>query len=103
MRSQVQRGPEAAHDLRISGIYVRELLRYGPDELGDVDFRSGQKTDYHAREHRRQHDIAPRILGFFRQRGNPVETNGGQHGDGCASKEATEGKYLRIVNPPDTK
>ena len=96
----MQCGPETAHDFRISSIYVGERLGYWPDELRDVDFGRRQKTDDHASEHRRQHDIAPRILGFLGERGNPVEANVCEHGNGRASKEAAECEGLRVVKRP---
>ena len=89
-----------AHDFRIGRVAISKRLGYRPDELSDVNFDGGQQANDHTSEYRRQHDIAPRILGFFRQCGNPVKPNVGQHRDGCAPKEAAEGKGLRVVERP---
>ncbi len=81
-----QRRPRPRRGPNVGSVGVRKRFRGGPNELRYVNFRRREKTDYHASEHRREQNIAPWILGFFRKCGDAIETDIGENGNRSAAE-----------------
>ena len=83
--------------MNVGRIDIWERFPRGPDQLRDVDFRGRKQPDRDARQYCRQHDIPPRILGFFGERGNAVKPDVRQHRDGRAAKQRPRAESRRVI------
>ena len=61
-----QRRPGASRHESERSVHVRKRLRRRPDQLRRIDLDRREHADHHTRQHRRQQDVAPRILRLFR-------------------------------------
>ncbi len=87
-----QRTPHSSRGPHIGRIRVRKRLGCRPDKR--------KNADYHASQHRGQHDIAPRIFSLFRQSRDAVETYVRQHRNRSAPEQIAHCESLRIVERP---
>src|SRR5207253_2561994 len=86
-----------AGDIGEGGVGVGEWLGGRPDQLRGIHFHRGENSDHQAGEYGRQQNIPPRVFGFLRQRGNPVETDVGKYGDRGGGENGFGIPTLRIV------
>ena len=94
-------GPAGASGhINVSRIHVRKFLHGRPDELPGIDLQRSQQAGNQAGEHRGQQDVAPGIFRFFGERGDAVETNIGERGDGRAGEQRAGGKCCRVIERP---
>ena len=91
------RQPSAAGDVNEGGIDVRERLRRRPDQLRGVNLNRRQNANHQASQHRRQQNIAARVLRFFRERGDTVEADVSEYRDRRPSKDSFRVPQRRVI------
>ena len=62
-----------------------------------IHFSRRQNSRDHTDQNRGEENVAPRIINFFRQRGDSVETDISKHGDRRSVKDAVHRECLRVV------
>src|SRR6185437_16491888 len=82
----------------VGGGDVREGCSAGPDELREIDFDAGQDYRDEAGEDDGAGNAAGWISGFVGERGNAIEADVGEHGDGCAVEDRSGVEAGAVVN-----